>query len=116
MADPFKLGNKFFSAKKYPRAIKKFTEALEQDPADEEAAAILTNRSAAYTLLQEYDLGEWQVWNQLKASYLTPCSLQPSPMASSPPNVVLVGQRRKSVSPKHTLASTPLRSQTRRGL
>lgn len=60
MADPFKLGNKFFSAKKYPRAIMKFTEALEQleEPADEVAAAILTNRSAAYTLLQEYDLGE----------------------------------------------------------
>ncbi|KWU44632.1 hypothetical protein RHOSPDRAFT_33712 [Rhodotorula sp. JG-1b] len=42
MADPFKLGNKSFSAK--------------EDPADEEAAAILPNRSAAYTLLQEYDL------------------------------------------------------------
>jgi hypothetical protein len=48
----------YFLAEKnlFPRAIKKFTEALEQDPADEEAAAILTNRSAAYTLLQR--LGE----------------------------------------------------------
>ncbi|GAA5979711.1 hypothetical protein JCM10908_003016 [Rhodotorula pacifica] len=56
MADPFKLGNKFFSAKKYPRAIKKYTQALEREPEDEEAAAILVNRSAAYTHTQEYEL------------------------------------------------------------
>ncbi|GAA5979714.1 hypothetical protein JCM10908_003017 [Rhodotorula pacifica] len=57
MADALKqAGNKFFAAKQYSKAIKKYTDALAKDPSDEDAAIILANRSASYTLLNKYDL------------------------------------------------------------
>ncbi len=59
MADALtQAGNKHVGAKEYAKAVKKYTEALDQGPADEEAAAILANRSATYTRLQDFDAGE----------------------------------------------------------
>ncbi|GAA5881167.1 hypothetical protein JCM3774_003994 [Rhodotorula dairenensis] len=57
MADALKqAGNKLFAAKEYLKAVKKYTDALAKDLSDDEAAIILANRSAAYTLLNKYDL------------------------------------------------------------
>lgn len=57
MADALKpAGNKHFGAKEYAKAVKKYTEALTQNPCDDDAAVILANRSASYTLLNKYDL------------------------------------------------------------
>lgn len=58
MADALKqAGNKHYAAKEYAKAVKKYTEALTKNPSDEDAAVILANRSASYTLLNQYDLG-----------------------------------------------------------
>lgn len=58
MADALKqAGNKHYAAKEYAKAVKKYTEALTMNPADDDAAVILANRSASYTLLNKYDLG-----------------------------------------------------------
>lgn len=59
MADALKqAGNKHFGAKEYAKAVKKYTEALTKTPSDDDAAVILANRSASYTLLNKYDLGK----------------------------------------------------------
>ncbi|BGP53473.1 hypothetical protein JCM8202_001117 [Rhodotorula sphaerocarpa] len=49
--------NALFGKKKYPQAIEKYTQALAAPSlTDDEAAVILSNRSAAYTLLSKFDL------------------------------------------------------------
>lgn len=58
MANALKqAGNKHFGAKEYAKAVKKYTEALTKNPSDDDAAVILANRSASYTLINKYDLG-----------------------------------------------------------
>ncbi|GAA5867480.1 hypothetical protein JCM3774_002917 [Rhodotorula dairenensis] len=50
-------GNKHFAAKEYPKAVKKYTAALaSKGLSEEDAAVILANRSASYTILNKYDL------------------------------------------------------------
>ncbi|GAA5954373.1 hypothetical protein JCM8115_004566 [Rhodotorula mucilaginosa] len=57
MANALKqAGNKHFGAKEYAKAVKKYTEALTKNPSDDDAAVILANRSASYTLINKYDL------------------------------------------------------------
>ncbi|OMP86535.1 Heat shock protein sti1-like protein [Diplodia seriata] len=53
MADALKAeGNKFFSAKQFPEAIEKFTQAIEVDPSNH---VLYSNRSACYASLRDFE-------------------------------------------------------------
>lgn len=75
MADAAMLkaaANALFGKKKYPQAIEKYTQALAAPSlTDDEAAVILSNRSAAYTLLSKFDLGQFSTFSSLLETVLT---------------------------------------------